>query len=89
MRCPGNFFHINPSYYRDDKLEKREWPPINEILEFRSKVKTLVLSTIDDLRLDDNSLINDVHPFWAFIMGIEHEKIHLETTTVLIRLLPL
>lgn len=41
------------------------------------------------LPLEDDSEINFAHPFWVIIMGIEHEKIHLETTTCLIRQLPL
>jgi hypothetical protein len=41
------------------------------------------------LPLEDNSEINYSHPFWTILMGIEHEKIHLETSSVLIRQLPL
>lgn len=41
------------------------------------------------LPLENDSEINFTHPFWVIIMGIEHEKIHLETTTCLIRQLPL
>ena len=29
------------------------------------------------------------HPAWILIMGLEHEKIHLETSAVLIRQLDL
>jgi hypothetical protein len=56
------------------------------VREFRNKVRGLVNEVIDKrLPLQDNSEINWGHPFWTVIMGIEHEKIHIETTTLLIR----
>jgi hypothetical protein len=39
--------------------------------------------------LENNSEINYFHNFWVILMGTEHEKIHLETSTVLIRQLPI
>jgi hypothetical protein len=53
---------------------------------FRKKVRTIVNDVIDNrLPLEDNTEINFTHPFWIILMGIEHEKIHLETTSCLIR----
>jgi hypothetical protein len=53
---------------------------------FRQKVKALVNEVIDKrIELEDQSEINYSHPFWVILMGIEHEKIHLETTSCLIR----
>jgi hypothetical protein len=48
-------------------------------------VRALVIKKLGELRLEDNSVIDESHPFWILSMGIEHEKIHLETTSVLIR----
>jgi hypothetical protein len=28
-------------------------------------------------------------PYWAIIMGMEHERIHIETSSVLLRQMPL
>ena len=42
---------------------------------------------IDDLPLSLPIKWDD--PFWVILMGIEHERIHLETSSVLIRQLPL
>jgi hypothetical protein len=68
----------------------RQWPALGEILSFRKKVREIVNDVIiNRLPLEDGSEINYAHPFWIIIMGIEHEKIHLETTTCLIRQLPL
>jgi formylglycine-generating enzyme required for sulfatase activity len=57
---------------------------------FRIKVREIVNDVIDNrLPLENNTEINYAHPFWTIVMGIEHEKIHLETTSCLIRQLPL
>ncbi len=39
--------------------------------------------------LKNNSEINFTHIFWIIMMGIDHEKIHLETSSVLMRQLPI
>lgn len=53
-------------------------------------MRDLVNEVIDQhITLNDGDEINYSHPFWTILMGIEHEKIHLETTTVLIRQLEL
>jgi len=41
------------------------------------------------MTLKPNDVIGWDHPFWAILMGIEHERIHLETSAVLIRQIPL
>ncbi|MDD2384720.1 MAG: 5-histidylcysteine sulfoxide synthase [Sulfurospirillaceae bacterium] len=63
------------------------WPSIDEIRVYREKVKVCVLQLIDTLPLQ--LPIDWESPFWPIMMGIEHERIHLETSSVLIRQLPL
>ena len=68
----------------------RAWPSLDEMKAFRNNVRQIVNNVIDHrLPLEDNTEINFSHPFWTILMGIEHEKIHLETTSCLIRQLPL
>ncbi|TVP60915.1 MAG: 5-histidylcysteine sulfoxide synthase [Halomonadaceae bacterium] len=59
------------------------WPSVAEVLAYRRKVRATVLNLIDTLPLtlpiDWNS------DWWPIVMGIEHENIHLETSSVLIR----
>jgi len=63
---------------------------LDEMKSFRNKIRALVNHVIDSvLPLENNTEINFSHPFWTILMGIEHEKIHLETTSCLIRQLPL
>ena len=59
------------------------WPSVAEVKAYRDQVRTLVLDLIDHAPL---IMPIDWHnPWWAIIMGIEHEHIHLETSSVLIR----
>ncbi len=72
----------------DDLNEQNyEWPTIEEVRDYRNKVRKLINSLIDELPLEIPIKWED--PFWIILMGIEHEKIHLETSSVLIRQLPL
>ena len=64
-----------------------DWPTVDEVRVYRDKVRALVESLIDDLPL--TLPIDWQSPFWIILMGIEHERIHLETSSVLIRQLPI
>ena len=63
-----------------------DWPKVEEVAEYRIQVRAAIDQLIDDtpltLPVDWNSL------YWVIMMGIEHERIHLETSSVLIRQLP-
>lgn len=72
----------------DDIDEKRyRWPPVSEVRSYRSRVKRLVLELIDTLPL--TLPIGWESPWWVILMGIEHERIHIETSSVLHRQMPL
>ena len=72
----------------DDKLEDRlDWPHPSEIFAYRQQVRESVLAIIDSQPLSLPIEWNSV--FWAILMGIEHERIHIETSSVLIRQLPI
>jgi len=64
-----------------------KWPRIPEIRTYREQVKAKILELIETMPL--SMPISWESPFWAIMMGIEHERIHLETSSVLIRQLPL
>jgi 5-histidylcysteine sulfoxide synthase len=64
-----------------------DWPTLAELQAYRDKVKARIISLIEDVKF---SMPIDWHsPLWTVMMGIEHERIHLETSSVLIRQLPL
>jgi len=68
----------------DDLNDKHyDWATVKETQNYRDQVRVVVNELIDtlpmSLPIDWNS------PFWTIIMGIEHERIHIETSSVLIR----
>ena len=68
----------------DDLDEARyDWPRVGEVREYRTRVRDIVDNLIQTLPLV--LPIHWGHPWWAILMCIEHERIHLETSSVLIR----
>ena len=65
-----------------------DWPAIPRVREYRDKVRSFVDDLISKLPAPEGGITWD-SPWWAVIMGIEHERIHLETSSVLIRQMPL
>lgn len=59
------------------------WPSVEAVYAYRQQVKALVLEIIETQPL--HGPIDWEHPWWAILMAIEHERIHLETSSVLIR----
>ncbi|RLA67220.1 MAG: SAM-dependent methyltransferase [Epsilonproteobacteria bacterium] len=72
----------------DDLNEKHYiWPTLKETQAYRDKVYHKISELIDTMPL--SLPITENSPWWVLMMGIEHENIHLETSSVLIRQLPL
>ena len=63
------------------------WPTVSEVREYRTKVKNTILSVISNFEFKMPIKWED--PLWIVLMGIEHERIHIETSSVLIRQLPI
>ncbi|MGM0542115.1 MAG: DinB family protein, partial [Pseudomonadota bacterium] len=63
------------------------WPSVEAVKIYRQKVRAAVNQLID--RIEFSLPIDWNSPMWPIIMGIEHERIHLETSSVLIRQLPI
>ncbi|HRZ24669.1 MAG TPA: 5-histidylcysteine sulfoxide synthase [Candidatus Contendobacter sp.] len=86
-------FETGVDEMRWDDMSKNEmrWPSIQEVHAYRQQVYRLVRNLIEthpDLGAG-HAPITQNHPLWALFMGFEHERIHLETSSVLIRELPL
>jgi 5-histidylcysteine sulfoxide synthase/putative 4-mercaptohistidine N1-methyltranferase len=64
-----------------------DWPSVAEVKAYRDSVRNVVDEVISALPL--KMPINWNSPFWVILMGIEHERIHLETSSVIIRRLPI
>ena len=82
-----------------DDMHKNDmvWPTVREVYEYRKEVyETIVNAILTHPSLDDDTskegngvLVNQEHPMWALFMGFEHERIHLETSSVLFRETPI
>ena len=59
------------------------WPTVAAVRDYRRRVRATVDAIIADAPL--TLPIDWDHPWWAILMAIEHERIHLETSSVLIR----
>ncbi|MDX2425322.1 MAG: 5-histidylcysteine sulfoxide synthase [Cycloclasticus sp.] len=64
-----------------------DWPTIDQVREYRQAVFTLIDSLITTMPLE--LPINWDSPFWPILMGIEHQRIHIETSSAIIRQMPL
>ena len=68
----------------DDLDDARyDWPTVAEVAAYRDRVRAVVERVIRDTPF--TLPIGWKDPFWAVVMGIEHERIHLETSSVLMR----
>ena len=72
-----------------DDMEKAHyrWPEVNAVRSYRDEVRRLVDELITTLPM--TLPITDDSPWWIILMGIEHERIHIETSSVLHRQLPI
>ena len=64
-----------------------DWPTLAEVKAYRDAVRGVVDETIGTMPL--TMPIDWDNPFWVILMGIEHQRIHLETSSVIIRRLPI
>ncbi len=86
---------INPAYesmfaigvdemsWDDLNTAHYDWPSVNKVREYRQQTKELVLDYIKNVKF--SLPITWESPMWVILMGIEHEKIHIETSSVLHR----
>ena len=74
----------------DDMAKNDEaWPGIDEVLTYRRQVHALVSDVIQHHPgVGTGATFADGSPLWALAMAFEHERIHIETSSVLIRELP-
>ena len=64
-----------------------DWPSVHEVKRYRNQVRECVDQVIASMPLQ--LPITQDSLAWVILMGIEHERIHLETSSVIIRMLAL
>ncbi|WP_206483462.1 5-histidylcysteine sulfoxide synthase [Thalassotalea sp. G2M2-11] len=72
-----------------DDLDSRhyDWPSVEQVRAYRQQVFALVIELIEQMPL--TLPIQQDSLAWVILMGCEHERIHLETSSVIMRMLPL
>jgi 5-histidylcysteine sulfoxide synthase/putative 4-mercaptohistidine N1-methyltranferase len=64
-----------------------EWPSAQAVRDYRLRLRALVDEFITTMPLE--LPLGWDSPAWVILMGIEHERIHLETSSVIMRMMPL
>ena len=78
---------VDEMSWDDLNEENYNWPTVDQVRAYRKEVRKLVSNVIRELPLA--LPITWDSPFWVIMMGIEHQRIHLETSSVIIRRLPI
>jgi len=63
------------------------WAEVSEVREYRDSVRQIVNNLIDTIEF--TLPVTEKSAMWIILMGIEHERIHIETSLVLHRQMPL
>ena len=64
-----------------------DWPSVATVKSYRAAMREFVDEFIQSMPL--TLPITPDQPAWVILMGIEHERIHLETSSVIMRMMPL
>ena len=71
----------------DTQASRYQWPSVDAVRSYRDEVKQVVNNLIDTMEF--SLPIRDNSDMWIILMGIEHERIHIETSLVLHRQMPI
>ncbi|QKF82213.1 putative 5-histidylcysteine sulfoxide synthase / 4-mercaptohistidine N1-methyltransferase OvoA [Halarcobacter ebronensis] len=74
---------VDEMSWDDLNSENYSWPTYEQTKAYRDEVKEIILDLIDNMQF--SMPINWESPMWIILMGIEHENIHIETSSVLLR----
>ncbi|MGK0256136.1 MAG: 5-histidylcysteine sulfoxide synthase, partial [Arcobacteraceae bacterium] len=74
---------VDEMTWDDTNSTNYAWPKVADVRAYRDEVRLVVDNLIDTLPL--TLPITENSPMWIILMGIEHEKIHIETSLVLHR----
>jgi len=78
---------VDEMAWDDLRESSNKWPKVSEVREYRDKVRTLVNALISNMSF--TLPITQESDMWIVLMAIEHERIHIETSLVLHRQMPI
>eukprot|EP00294_Goniomonas_avonlea_P008392 CAMPEP_0114548514 /NCGR_PEP_ID=MMETSP0114-20121206/5023_1 /TAXON_ID=31324 /ORGANISM="Goniomonas sp, Strain m" /LENGTH=742 /DNA_ID=CAMNT_0001733111 /DNA_START=40 /DNA_END=2264 /DNA_ORIENTATION=- len=76
---------VDEMSWDDMSKNEMEWPPVANVTEYRRTAYKIIREVFETAQLP----IKMDDPCWALAMGIAHEHIHMETSSVLLREMPL
>ncbi len=80
-------FAVGVDPEKSDDLEKGiDWPVLEDVWAYRKAVQETVLEVLETVAIVPDPAQDT--PLWALHMGLEHERIHFETSSVLMRQYP-
>jgi 5-histidylcysteine sulfoxide synthase len=68
-------------------IQQINWPSVDQVWQYRETIYQLISQIITNLTI--KFPIDQTHPLWALMMSIEHQRIHIDTSSMLIRQLPI
>ncbi|TAD78435.1 MAG: 5-histidylcysteine sulfoxide synthase [Oscillatoriales cyanobacterium] len=71
----------------NDAIATVAWPEVAAVWHYRDRARGAIEQLIQTI--DFGLPIHADHPLWALLMAIEHQRIHVETSSMLLRQLPL
>ena len=80
---------IDEMLWDDIPAPRTDWPTLSQVRAYRERVYNMITDIIKNHPDIGKKQINQSHSLWSLVMAFEHERIHLETSSVLIRELPL
>ena len=78
---------VDEMSWDDLNTEHYDWPAVKTVRNYRLAMQARVDAFIQTMPLE--LPIRQDTPAWIILMGIEHERIHLETSSVIMRQMPL
>jgi len=78
---------VDEMSWDDLNSEHYDWPSVDEVRLYRQQIASLIENLIDNMTL--SLPIKNDSLAWIILMGCEHERIHLETSSVIMRMLPI
>lgn len=83
---------VDEMSWDDMSKNNHPWPRVSEVHAYRQTVYEILVNLINThlpSEREGGIVVNQSHPLWALYLGFEHERIHHETSSVLIRETPL
>jgi len=77
---------VDEMSWDDMSKNQMKWPSVEEVHDYKKKAYQQIIEVIKNVSLEKRGPDS---PLWSLWMGIEHEKIHIETSSVLLREMPL